>query len=177
MAAKFENSLCELLRQRAECRTPDDEEDTFELAVMEKCLQSVVNRASGCVYSHKAVISAVVWLFQFTIRVSHCTPMVDRLLRDMSYSEVSSDNLFRMFPLQNALTHYELSLQNILELLRVTPLQLHCCYCKHVPDVIAVVCLQTLLNDDDELRNLCISPAIPAVCVFLFLSANHTSIC
>jgi hypothetical protein len=56
---------------------------------------------------------------QFAIRVSHCTPMVDRLLRDMSFSEVSSDNLFRMFPLQNALTHYELSLQNILELLRV----------------------------------------------------------
>jgi hypothetical protein len=44
VAAKFENSLCDLLRQRAECRTPEDEEDTFELAVMEKCLQSVVNR-------------------------------------------------------------------------------------------------------------------------------------
>ena len=46
VAAKFENSLCDLLRQRAECRTPEDEEDTFELAVMEKCLQSVVNRVS-----------------------------------------------------------------------------------------------------------------------------------
>ena len=44
VAAKFEQSLASLLRERAECRSPEDEEDIFEVVVLEKCLQSVVNR-------------------------------------------------------------------------------------------------------------------------------------
>ena len=61
---------------------------------------------------------------QYTVRIAHCTPMVDRVLRDMSGADVTSEALFRMFPLQNALTHYELSLGNILETLRV---RVGCC--------------------------------------------------
>ncbi len=46
VAAKFEASLVDLLQERFDCREPgvDDANDTLELAVLEKCLQSVVNR-------------------------------------------------------------------------------------------------------------------------------------
>ena len=48
--------------------------------------------------------------------------MVENVLREMNELNISNEALLRMFPLQNALTHYELALGNILDLLRVRPL-------------------------------------------------------
>ena len=86
VAAKFEASLVDLLQERFDCREPgiDDANDTLELAVLEKCLQSVVNRVSAVPPRlARTTLLSFCWLIMLTtietmIMCGLCTVSVSR---------------------------------------------------------------------------------------------------
>ena len=58
-------------------------------------------------------------LYQYSLRVVHTTPIVEKMLRGLTVTSLENEQFFKMFPIQSSLTHYSLALQGIIELLSV----------------------------------------------------------